>query len=144
MQIVLQIARSEMNEQIDLIGEMRLALARTSEGVTPEMGDLLSRMEARNSSFDEQLQKLAEARAEAVDDAAEYRKAIEAFMHLTEPEKSPWLTPARTIEIIHCDAVKALGSDAGKKLRADVREVERIVRRLKMLKPIITICMANP
>jgi len=117
-----------MNGMQELIDEMRLALVRTSEGLTPAMGDLLTRMEARNTGVDEQLQKLAEARAEAVDDSAEYRKSLEALMHLTEPDAKPWLSEADFVTMVHTDCAKALASsEAGRKLRNEVREIERMV-----------------
>lgn len=118
-----------MNGMQDLIDELKGTIGDIwGDDDSDKIKDLVSRMEARNRSTNEQIAKLTETRDEAVDSAAVYRGQLEALMHLTEPDAKSWLPPEMLVTMVHTDTVKALNAnDVGKELRRDVREIERIV-----------------
>lgn len=77
--------------------------------------------------------KLTNTSQDALDNAAEARLVIKAFMELTTPGAKDWLTPPAIIEMIHTDSVKSLNSDkpAGRELRNQFTEIGRMVNEFE-------------
>lgn len=117
----------EMVEELRRIADDAHEPEFDPENVVVALRDIANRLQEE----DTRAAKAEETAAMAEDAAAEYRQALEALMKITTPGEREWLNPVQLLEIVHSDSAKMLRREAGRQLRSDVREIERVVKEFE-------------
>lgn len=120
-----------MDTMLKLIEELRKLASDPAEhpgdNLEAALDDLADRISEEHKRLLEQVKTADAERQAAVDAAAHMRGCLEDIVKMTLPGEREWLKPDDVIDAAHRKAVEQLRTEAGKDLRASVREIERIV-----------------